>query len=116
MSPCSAQVARYSPFSVTLACVQVRPDRYQTIGSFTPLSAWGGRKIENVMSVEVALDACFTTSCRPPCDLLSETISTLIRPASCEVRKACCRQGRADTRGTAGRTSLGECRADPRPT
>ena len=30
------------------------------------------------MSVQVAADGCLTTSCRPPCDLFSETISITI--------------------------------------
>ena len=47
---------RYSPFSVTLAWVQVRPDRYQTTGSFAP-SAWGGTNTENVISVPVSVEA-----------------------------------------------------------
>src|SRR6476661_4894345 len=109
MRPCSAQAARYSPFSVTFACVHVRPDRYQTTGSLASRSAWGGRKIEKVMSVEVALDACFTTSCRPPCDLFSETVSK-VTAAVGEVRTACqthSRDSRADPRR--------RCRRPPRP-
>ena len=42
---------------MTLAWVQVRPDKYQTTGSFAPFSACGGRKIEKIMSVEVAANA-----------------------------------------------------------
>src|SRR6476469_6792191 len=96
ISPCSAQAARYSPFSVTLAWVQVRPDKYQTIVSFPPLAACGGRKIEKTMSVDVAADAWRTTSCRPPCDLFSETISrlTALIVLAGEARTACCRRDR----------------------
>src|SRR5260370_29428667 len=94
--PSSAQAARYSPFSVTLAWVQVRPDRYQTTGSL-PAPAWGGRKIEKVMLVEVADEAWRTTSCRPPCDLASLTISRLTRPSARDrIRTACCRPDRAN--------------------
>src|SRR5438552_2427754 len=57
MRPCSAQAARYSPFSVTVAGVQVRPDRYETMGSRARFSACAGRKIERRMSREVAADA-----------------------------------------------------------
>src|SRR4051812_19908763 len=103
MRPWSAQAARYSPFSVTLALVQVRPDRYQTIGSLPPPSAWGGRKIEKVMSVDVAADAWRTTSWRPPCDFVSETTSNFTAPDG-EARTACCRRGRADRRDRACRT------------
>src|SRR5262245_49408715 len=73
--PSSAQAARYSPFSVTLACVQVRPDKYQTTGSFPICPACGGRNTEKAISHRQALDSCFTTSCRPPWDLFSETTS-----------------------------------------
>jgi hypothetical protein len=53
MIPCSAQAARNSPFSVTLAWVQVRPERYHSTGSFAP-SAWLGTKTEKVIGVLVA--------------------------------------------------------------
>src|SRR3954453_22611704 len=79
MRPCSAHAARYSPFSVTFAWVQVSPDRYQRTGSFAPLSACGGRKMERVMSVEVAAGAGGTPSSPPPCDMLSEMMSILDR-------------------------------------
>src|SRR5438270_9429714 len=92
--PSSAHALRNSPFSVTFAWVQVRPDRYQTTGSFAPSSACGGRKIEKVMSVDVAVEAWRTTSCRPPCDLFSETISRLTAPVG-EAHRACCRQDHA---------------------
>jgi phosphoribosylcarboxyaminoimidazole (NCAIR) mutase len=39
--PASAQARRYSPLSMTLACVQVRPDRYQSTGSRAPSSCGG---------------------------------------------------------------------------
>src|SRR5260221_2601555 len=113
INPCSAQAARYSPFSVTLAWAQVSPDKYQTTGSFPPRSACGGRKIDQVMSVEVAVDAWRTTSCRPPCDLVSETTSSVTAPAG-EAHRACCRRDRADRRDRAYRNSLRECRADLR--
>ena len=60
------------------------------------------------MSVEVALDAWRTTSCRPPCGFASETISTSIQPRSGAARKACCRPDRADRQGRAVRTGPGE--------
>jgi hypothetical protein len=88
ISPCCAQAARYSPFSVTLECVQVRPDRYQTTGKFAPSSACGGRKIEKVMPVAVALDAWRITSCRPPCDLFSLRISIAQSDRHCERSEA----------------------------
>jgi len=56
MIPASAQAARNSPFSVTLAWVQVSPDRYHSTGNFAPAS-WSGTNAENTMSVVVALDA-----------------------------------------------------------
>ena len=55
--PSSAQAARYSPFSVTLAWVQVRPDRYQTTGSFAAAPpAAAGRSRRSCRS-PVAADA-----------------------------------------------------------
>jgi hypothetical protein len=47
--PSSAQARRYSPLSVTLAWVQVRPDRYQTTGRPRPVAnavAWAARRRE----------------------------------------------------------------------
>ena len=41
ISPSSAQALRNSPFSVTLAWVQVRPERYQTTGSLAPAGFTG---------------------------------------------------------------------------
>ncbi|KQM87273.1 hypothetical protein ASE67_05975 [Sphingomonas sp. Leaf23] len=54
--PCSAQAARNSPLSVTLAWVQVRPERYQSTGARCP-SFSGGTNTENVMVVPVAVDS-----------------------------------------------------------
>src|SRR6185369_5591463 len=102
----------YSPFSVTFAWLQVSPDKYHTTGRSLPLSACGGKKIEKVMSVDVAADACFTTSCRPPWDLLSETISMVTGQAGAD-RKACCRRDRADRRGRDARTHSRASRAGP---
>ena len=56
-TPASAQAARNSPFSVTLAWVQVRPDRYQMSGTGSPFSGWGGMNNEKVMSPCVAAEA-----------------------------------------------------------
>ena len=55
MIPASAQAARYSPFSVTLAWVQVSPDKYHSngIGPSTP----PGTNAEKIMSVLVAAEA-----------------------------------------------------------
>lgn len=36
MMPFFAEARQYSPFSITLACVQVRPDRYPIIGKRAP--------------------------------------------------------------------------------
>ena len=36
MIPCRVQAARNSPFSMTFAWVQVRPERYHSTGSFAP--------------------------------------------------------------------------------
>ena len=113
ISPCSAQAARYSPFSVTLAWVQVRPDRYQTTGSFAA-ARLRGRKIENAISVPVAAEACLTTSCRPPWDLTSGRSPASLRPAGA-ARTACCRRDRADRRDRACRTASRDSRAGPRP-
>ena len=57
IKPSSAQALQNSPFSVTLACVQVRPERYQTTGSLTPF-CYGGTKTEKVMPVPVSRLAC----------------------------------------------------------
>src|SRR4028119_2200028 len=75
MRPSSAQARRYSPLSVTLAWVQVRPERYQTTGQGAPSSACGGTKTEKVMSVPVQRLACLTTCCVPPWARGMETVS-----------------------------------------
>src|SRR3546814_5679471 len=54
-TPCAAQAARYSPFSVTLAWVQVSPDRYQSTGNRAP-SSCAGTNTAKVMSVPVAVE------------------------------------------------------------
>ena len=41
INPSAAQALRNSPFSVTLAWVQVRPERYQTTGSLAPPACGG---------------------------------------------------------------------------
>ena len=55
ITPCSTQAARYSPLSMTLALVQVRPE-----GTTAPATlVWGmfGTKTANVMSVPVVREA-----------------------------------------------------------
>ena len=47
---------RYSPLSITLAWVQVRPERYHSTGSFAP-AACSGTKTAKVISVPVLGEA-----------------------------------------------------------
>src|SRR5690606_12780216 len=71
-----AHAARNSPFSVTLACVQVSPERYQTTGSFAP-SACGGTNTEKTMSVADATERCLYTPCTPPWERLVDRDSSV---------------------------------------
>ena len=54
--PALAQAARYSPFSVTLAWVQVSPDRYHSTGNGSPRSTCGGMNRLKVMSLCVTAE------------------------------------------------------------
>src|SRR5688572_30740069 len=63
--PSSAAMRRYSPFSMTLACVQVSPERYQRTGQGS-LMAFGGAKTAKVISHLQASDSCAYTPCMPP--------------------------------------------------
>src|SRR5258708_30660032 len=77
INPSSAHASRNSPFSVTLAWVQVRPDKYQTTGSFAP--SWcGGTKTEKVMLVPVSRLACLETPWTPSNHRFVETVSSVM--------------------------------------
>ena len=75
--PSSARALRNSPFSVTLAWVQVSPDRYQTTGYFVSLRR-GGTNTENVVAVRVSKLSCLYTPCIPRCDRASDGVSIAI--------------------------------------
>ena len=68
---------RYSPFSMTLAWVQVRPERYQSTGQGRSV-ACGGRKTAKVISVPQTCDSCEKTPCIPPKAVFSEMMFIVI--------------------------------------
>src|SRR6185437_820699 len=94
---------RYSPFSVTLAWVQVSPDRYHTTGSLAP-SACGGTNTEKVIAVLVSRLWCRYTPCTPPCDRFCETVSMAMMV---RLRR------RGDVRGVQGSTWSQHSRRPP---
>ncbi|MNE99421.1 hypothetical protein D3C80_1980990 [compost metagenome] len=65
ISPSSAAMRRYSPFSMTLAWVQVRPDRYHSTGRRSVI-AWGGTNTAKVISHWVVCESWENTPCMPP--------------------------------------------------
>ncbi len=71
--PSSAAARRYSPLSITLAWVQVRPERYQSTGQ-GPSAACGGTNTAKVISHPVVAASWEHTNCVPPCDLAVEIV------------------------------------------
>ena len=115
ISPSSAQAARYSPFSVTLAWVQVRPDRYQTTGSFSPARPAAAKRSRKSCPCRSPRTHASRPAAarRAPCS--PKRSPWLTAPAG-EVRRACCRPDRACRRGTSSRSLRRGCRAGPRST